>query len=430
MIRHLALGLCLLAVSAAAQDTEVKGARISLVRKPAAVLNVTIENRRDSPLVEVQIGLTQRGAGKPSMFSTRYFGETPPNETVKPRERRVLETSIGPDFDVETATLRLVAFADGYYEGVAAALEPWRKARQARVDDLRYWTGVFDLMPRVSETDLRAYLASRLADRAPVVQDSLTSGVRWKLQEVLRRYPSGPDVWAGLDRLRAETQSELAVLTQQPATLPPAAGPVTSAAILTQDRAASTTLVAAIENLRTVPIEAFGFEVVDSDPRRGTSGLTSDFCESEDKMERGHGRIQPREIREIALGGTVSPTAELPFVRLTLLMFDDLSYEGKAAARDELLRRRERQAEDNAFTIAALGELTARPAAEILPFLVEKRAERARELQAAGGLPGLMAIDHLVQEAKDSPDRLLASVKDRQEYLERQRQRLLRHVGR
>jgi hypothetical protein len=433
MSRYLAVGLGLLALSSSAQDTEVKGARVSVVRQPSAVLNVTIENRHDSPLVEVQLGLTPRGTGKGLMSSTRYFGETPPNETVKPHERRVLETPLDSDFDAESATLSLVVFADGYYEGAAAAVEPWRKARQARIDDLRYWSGVFELMPRVSETDLRAYLASRLADRAGRRgQDhSGTQPPSGKLQNVLRHYPSGPEVWSRLDRLRAETQSELAVLTRQPANAPPAAGPVAAAAILTQDRVASTKLVAAIENLRTVPIEAFGLEVVDAGTGRVRSGQRTDFCVVDpDPALSGRHRIQPHEIRELPLGVKEEANVPLPLLRLSFVIFDDLIAEGNAAARAEVFRERETRAEDFAFAVAALEQAVARPVSEIQTFLIDKRAERTKQLQALGNRADSMAIDELIRQAKESLDRMLANAKDMKEGYERVRQRLVRHVGR
>ena len=433
MSRYLAIGLGLLALSAFSQDTEVKGARVSVMRKPSAVMNVTIENRRDSPLVEVQLLLTPRGAGKGSMFSTRYFGETPPNETVKPHERRVLETSLESDFEVEIATLAMVVFADGYYEGVAAAVEPWRKARQARIDDLRYWGGVFELMPRVSETDLRAYLASRLADRAGRRgQDPFEiQPPGGKLQNVLRQYPSGPEVWSGLDRLRAETQSELAMLTRQPANAPAAAGPVTSAAILTQDRVASSKLVAAIENLRPVPVEAFGLEVVDAGTGRVRSGQRTDFCVVDpDPALSGRHRIQPHEIREMPLNLREEANAAPPLLRLSFVIFDDLVAEGNAAARAEVFRERETRAEDFAFAVAALDQAVARPVSEIQTLLIDKRAERTKQLPAPGSRADSMAIDELIRQAKESPDRMLANAKDMKERYERVRQRLVRHVAR
>jgi hypothetical protein len=200
---------------------------------------------------------------------------------------------------------------------------------------------------------------------------------------------------------------------------------------LTQERVASTTLVAAIENLRSVPIEAIGFETVDAATNRARGGWGMDFClAGPGTTERGQGRIQPQEIREFALGGTVDPKAELPLVRLSFVIFDDLSSEGRTTARDEILQSRERQAEDYAFALAALGQAAARPVGEIYPFLMEKRAERAKQLQTAGSGPNFMVIDELIRQAKDSPDRLRANAKRTEARLELERQRLVRHVKR
>lgn len=411
--------------STTSQDTEVKSARVSLVPKANTVLKVTIENLRDSPLVEVQIGLQQPRGGKST--STWYFGAGRTNEPVQPHERRTVETRLTDD-EVGTAALELVVFEDGYYRGVTGTLERWRQARQERIDDLRYWSGVFDVMPRVSETDLRAYLASRLADRQDLENPSAMR-VTERLLDVLRRYPSGPDVWSGLDRLRAETKLELAALTRQPSgNAPPAAGPMTAAAIVTQERAASTTLVTAIENLRDVPIEAFKVEIVDPGTNHMTSGLGSDFCVVE-PGPTDRQRIQPREIREVPLN--VKPDDQVPLVRLAAVIFDDLFVEGRRDARDELFLRREKTAEDYAFAIAALNQAAARPVAELHAFLVEKRAERAKQLQAEGRPRDtqLTEMDELIRQAKDSPDRLLANVKTRQERLEHVRKRLVRHLG-
>lgn len=434
MSRYLGIAVGLLAVSMSPQDTEVKGARVSVVRKPSAVMNVTIENRRDSPLVAWEIGLSEPGASFARMTSGSDFSgrKAEPGHTsgpIAPHERRTVAVDLSTNPAFGSAALQLAVFDDGHSEGIPAVLELWRKARQARVDDLRYWSGVFELMPRVSETDLRGYLTSRLADRAgQVVANPNAPGVRWKLQEVLRRYPSGPDVWSGLDALRAETQRELAALTRQPPGIAPTTGAVTSAVILTQDRVASGTLVATIENLRAVPIEAFKLELLR--PTGGTSGLGMDFCDSEPPQELGRGPIKPGEIREIPRFGTIGLNDALPFVRLSYVIFDDLSYEGEVAGRDEALRKREERATDYAFAAAMLGQVVERPAAEIQTFLMEKRAERARQLQASGRTEMLMLIDELIRQAKDSPDRLLANAKEMKERYERVRQRLLRHVGR
>ena len=148
----------------------VKGARISLVPKPQAVLNVTIENRRQSPLVEWQMDVTLQGSRQPRMTQSGY-------RPLQPGERQTVPISLPNLQDVATATLAFVAFEDGFYEGTTQALQIWQKAREERAKDLSYWVRVFGMMPRVSEPDLRRYLADRGVERAGEVTGD-PSGVR------------------------------------------------------------------------------------------------------------------------------------------------------------------------------------------------------------------------------------------------------------
>jgi hypothetical protein len=67
------------------------------------------------------------------------------------------------------------------------------------------------------------------------------------------------------------------------------------------------------------------------------------------------------------------------------------------------------------------------PPREVEAFLVAKRAERARQLQADGRRLGTPTLEQLLQDAKGSPERFVAGATARVERLERQLQRLLRH---
>jgi hypothetical protein len=236
--------------------------------------------------------------------------------------------------------------------------------------------------------------------------------------------------------MRADTQSELAMLLREPPpNTPQAGGAIASAAIVSQQRTASTTFVAAIENLRAVPIEAYGFQVLDAATGRLRSGQSTDFCVvlEPDSAPSAVRRIQPHEIREIPLGVRVDPDAPLPPVRLSFVIFDDLVSEGDPAARDQTFRERESRAADFAFALATLSQAAARPVTEIYSFLVAKRVERAKELQASGrpeNSMASMAIDELIRQAKESPTRMLANAPAMTEYFERVRARLVRHVGR
>lgn len=422
MSRIATILVSIFALQSAAQPPSIAGARISLVPRPQAILNVTIENRRASPLVEWQMDVSLRGTAPPRMTQSGY-------QSIQPGEKRTVPIGLPNPEDVATATLVFVAFADGFYEGTSQAVQVWQKARGERAKDLSYWTRVFGLMPRVSEPDLRRYLSDHISERTGQVPNDV-SGVRAKVQSVLYRYPSGPDVWELLDRLRAETQAALTAATRQPpdGSRGGVVDAVSSVVISSQEQGRTTAYDAAIENLRGVPIEALGFEILEQGTGRARSGRRMDFCaiDAASHPNRG-GRIQPREIREERTGIDVNPDQPLPVIRLTFILFDDLSFEGAPHYRDELFEDRERQADDYAAGIAALAAVATLPPSHVEAFLAAKRAERARQLQSAGVRGDVSVLDNLIRNAKTSPEQLVASAKDRGAMLERVRQRLLRH---
>lgn len=413
--------VAVLVLQSAAAHTPVTGARVSLVPKPQALLNVTVENRYTSPLVEWHIGIGPRREGQGIAGYTGY-GSIPPGEG------RTVSVTLANPWDGATGALTLVAFEDGFHQGTAEAVQGWRQMREERARDLSYWVRVFGMMPRVSEPDLRRYLAERSVERAgEIVADP--SGVRAKLQGVLQRYPAGPDVWNGLDRLRMETQAALKRATREPSE---GAGgvvvdAVSSAVISAQEQVTTTAFVTAIENLRRVPIEAVEYELLDAGTNRPSGGRTFDFGVGDPSpAERGRGRIQPGEVREERVGTEASPDAP-PTARLRFVLFDDLSFEGSTTARDELFRHRERQADEYAYSVAVVKQIAALPPPEVEAFLVAKRAERARQLQSEGRRIDTHMLEQFLREAKAAPEHFVAGAKRRADSLERQRQRLLRH---
>src|SRR5260221_462818 len=94
-------------------------------------MSVTVENRRDSPLVELQIAVPgAKGIGP--QVDTRFFHDQPYGirwepGPIQPNERRTLE--LRNSVDGEVAEMRLAVFEDGYVEGVAGALDGWRTTR-------------------------------------------------------------------------------------------------------------------------------------------------------------------------------------------------------------------------------------------------------------------------------------------------------------
>lgn len=402
----------ILSLQPAVESPQVKGARISPVPKPQAILNLTIENRRASHLIEWQIALGRR-PGEGIMGHTG-FG------SIQPGERRTIPIRLSGAQDAAEGTLIFVAFEDGYYEGIARAVQEWRSVREERAKDLSYWVRVFGMMPRVSEPELRRYLAEHSVKRAGEVPRD-PSGVSAKLQAVLQRYPAGPDVWDALDRLRIETQAALARATREPSNGTGGGGvdAVSSAVITAQTHVGTTSFMVAIENLGRKAIEAMGFEILDPATKRPRGGQTADFCGT-DRL------IQPKEIREFFPGTDVNPDTP-PVVRMTFVLYDDLSFEGSTEARDELLRRREIQADEYAHAIATVKHAAALPPEQVEGFLRTRRAERAKQLMSEGRRGETHVLEQLLREARATPGHFLAGASARAESLERAHQRLLRH---
>jgi hypothetical protein len=75
-MKYFPFGLALLTLSSSPQSTDVKGARISLVQKTTTVMRGVVENRRESPLVSLEIGLFEPGAGDRVSMRRRYYSES------------------------------------------------------------------------------------------------------------------------------------------------------------------------------------------------------------------------------------------------------------------------------------------------------------------------------------------------------------------
>jgi hypothetical protein len=329
---------------------------------------------------------------------------------------------------VESAAITLAVFADGFVEGTPDQVEAWRTRRREQIDDLAYWVRAFDGMPRINEPAVRDYVATRVLERAREAPTD-PSTMRDRLQRVLELYPSGPDVWIGLDRLRADARRDLA----EPPAKPPAAFVAQPPAVITDvaltwERSAPTEFVATIENLRDVPIEAFELTLLDRVSNRVLLDQGMDFCLSEPlPAERGLGRIQSHEVREVPLGR--SPDAGV--LRLRYVLFDDLSFEGSSEGRDYLLRNREARAADYAFAIDVIAKASAMPPNEARAFVAAKRAEYVSLPRTKGGRPREADnLDYYLRWLADAPDRAAADAKRFTDRLDRQRQRLVRHLAR
>jgi len=184
--------------------------------------------------------------------------------------------------------------------------------------------------------------------------------------------------------------------------------------------------------LRDVSIEAWSIQTVRSPDGRTIGDHTSDACIGDpafDSPGRARGRIQPHEVRTERIA--ISSKANVPPpIRLTMVLFEDLSFEGSAADRDHTLRRRERLADEKSYWIQAFKEAAAVPAGNVAAYLQGKRAERSAQNAVAGRGFGTHEVDEALAALERSPQTFPGWLSTRLSILEGEYARLSRHYKR
>jgi hypothetical protein len=426
--------------------TPVTHVGISVRQKPADKLQVTIENLRDSPLLELSIALSAPGVGRreshwyfdgyPGRLST--LPPRPGTGRVAPHERRVMEIDVTPTDErrvagqdgPRTATewapaVALAVFADNHYEGSLDALVQWRERRQTEADELTYWIRAIDTMPRDSVDGARRHLEEYAVDRV-----GQNTGADTQLRVRMWRLAKDTQVALSIllrtvDRERAEADRQLSAL--RPSLVGDLVPRTVRSVSLASSAASGTTHVVAIENRGAAPLEAFSYEYLGADGKpRG--GVSTDFCASPTGAEAGRGRLAPGEVREFPLRQDAKEGVP-PVVRVKYALFEDLSFEGSPSDREAVFKEREQRADDAAYAIAVLRRAVTAPA-QALAVLTAARAERARQLQEQGKRGSLGQLDEFIRQAKASPESLSARASILEADLEFQRQRCLRHLAR
>ena len=424
------LALALVAVVDALQNVEIRGASIALVPRTVAVQLITLENRRQSPLMAWEIRTTGNPAHGSIVSNSDFTRQTvspgPDSGPIPPGKPRMLEVQLSPGTSSPpTSTLELAVFADGVIDGTVAGIARWQHERREYAEDVGYWRDAFAKMPRTSDQLAKEYLAARVAERSAVA-NSDHSGVRGHLARLWHQTPQAPGfVLAMVESIEKDMARQAAMLTRaQPPPSLQSAAPVS----LTSRLLTKTHYVVALRNLRDSPIEAVAFDYFEPGSERPSGGQSMDFCTTDPAARDGFGRINPGETRESRFSRDIAHSAAVPKIMLRFVLFDDLSFEGRSADRDELLRRREEIADDMAFANTVRAALANVPAGDLREVLQKKKTERIAHLLSLGRLPRVHALDGMIEDAARSPQRVretAAAVVAREE---EQRRRLLRHV--
>lgn len=351
------------------QDPLVTGARISVIRDPASVVSVTLENLRHAPLVAWELGLQRSGADRPETIESADFSAAgpwaPDFGPVAPNERRTA-TFHSPADPSSVPMVTLAVFADGYVEGTATSVAGFRKRREQEREDLRFWIDALETMPAGSDEGLRRYVRNQLTLGAAQGPESIFAA---NLRGVVTEKAQRPPGWlAGAVRQQVRAARERLASLERPLTgLASAAGEVTGVRLSRVPGEGHTTIGAEIENLSEVPLEALRVVYPGGD-------RTIDFC---GVLGPADGPIQPGERRTLRLEPAVDANTPTPVVTLTFLLFSDFTFQGRTADRDDVLRGRERLADQLAFAVAALSEAAHLLPEQIAPFLESQRRSRA-----------------------------------------------------
>jgi membrane associated rhomboid family serine protease len=187
-----------------------------------------------------------------------------------------------------------------------------------------------------------------------------------------------------------------------------------------------------IENRGDIALEAWIVSLYGpADARRPIASELIDFCCSESAQSTP---LQPQEKRQIPLSSSLLSRAPRPpastILRLAVVLFSDLSFEGSQAARDAILRRRTEQADDLAYWIDTLTRALAQPGPSVRSFLSARIDSRAREARAAHRALDASAVGAVAERAERTPDRFADDAGGTIARMTRERFMLLAHVKR
>lgn len=417
----------LLAVSVRAQDIEIKSARFQVESKTNADLSLSIENLRDSPLVAWRIDLSPGGWSEANYFGSRL--PFPPDYgPIAGHETRISRLRGSTGVVAAEARLAAAIFADGYCEGSRPALDALVTQIKERTEELTWWVDVLGRIPEGSSKERIDYVAARLgehASRFPSDALSVRANVRGNISGDL---DARPDWWLSswLTNFREGLVGALRIIK-----VPLAAAPSGAPSSLSLRIVPSTTTeaTARIENLTDKRIEAWVIQL--SRSANGSSLIREDACFGDPALEEtapGRGRIGPREVREVSI--PTDSLAEPIEPRLTMVLFEDLSFEGRVEDRDSLLKFREAAAEDAAYWSEVLQGARDLSHDRVKAYFVAKRSERAARIAVGGRGGSTREADEAIAALERSPQTFAIWLSARQAYLEGLRARLTRHLKR
>jgi hypothetical protein len=365
------------AIPALAQDSTVTGARVKVVDRAAGTLSITLHNLRESPLVAWELAVVRPRTPPVTGISDfirpfAYPSDSGPVTQGEPRQVRVQTADSAADADV---VVQLAVFADGYCQGQRAAFERLRAARAREAESVRVRLAALQQMPPTSDDEA---LAAQMREHLTRLEQPVTPAPEWLNGNVDTVLVSRP----GVPQARHYT---------------------------------------VVENLRDVPIEAFGV--------RYGSGTIARFFLFSASADQSGGPIQPRATREVPVSIGHGDNPDPPEVSVAFVMFADGAFEGSSTERKSVVQFLQRRSADMTFAIAVLSDALQQPAERIADFLESQTRERAAALAAAREHPSPSGeIERVIRRARSAPNEAPGYAAEVIAQLEATRARLARHL--
>ena len=333
--------MLVLSIVAQSRDVPVTSARLRHVREPVTALSVSITNLRKVPLDYWQYRLIGPAGTATAHGWVRLASGAAAYVTAPTHER--LHISEGPAGAWTGAQLRLAVFADGVIDGDPDAIQEELASRDRAVADAAYWVQTVEQVPITSDAEAIAFVQRRLEAR-PASTDPGASQTGANLLRAMssraREGQARAKALSDIPMLRQELQT---ALDHQRRARPVETTPSPAPSVVLTSKLIETTRVALVmDNLSTQPIEAWATGRFERrNPRLLNAAMMIDTCPERGVATTGVGPIQPNETRRLQ---TVSdrdvPDTELPTYVLTLVLFEDLRFEGSADWRDRILAGR------------------------------------------------------------------------------------------
>ena len=366
--RLLAGVLALAGLQAQPGDIPLTGVELHTEPRSIPVDVIVIRNRHQAPMV--------RWTVKTSHYSTSGRATIDGNGAILPNEVRRMPHQNYPEGSAKTVAVELAVFANGDVQGTRSAITDLERESAGVVEELVFWQTALDTLPRSPQSDAFAYIRNKLEERRRAVVEDET-GIRSRFESFFSPKVPRPIWWtfSGVDGLKTDLAEQLTHARRIHAGSRTPSYTVTAVETSVEAGIADG-LAIVLKNLRSLPLEAWGYQEFDSGSVRPKGGHSSDTLGGPSRP--GSGPIAPGEARELRTllieASNKPPSSFAPW----FAVWEDLVWQGSASEHAFLLERRRQQAEVHAFWIGQLKAVSSMAPQAAITSLRAARDERRR----------------------------------------------------